>query len=118
MNRKCLTSMIQAAAITLALTAICQELEKPKEEREWHGRVACFVPYDFRLPTWGRIKDAYWNPYDSRIFTPEVFGVGWAINFYALLDRLRVIGQGVSEEDYLMPGEHMKDVLTHALEAE
>jgi hypothetical protein len=118
MNRRCLTNIIQATAITLTLTAICKELEKPKEKREWHGRVACFVPYDFRMPTWERIKETYWNPYDSRILTPEVFGVGWAINFYALLDRLRVIGRGCSEQDYLMPGEHMKDVLTHATEVE
>jgi hypothetical protein len=118
MNRRCLSNVIQAVAITLAITAICQELEKPKEKREWHGRVACFVPYDFRLPTWARMRDAYWNPYDSRVFTPEVFGVGWAINFHALLDRLRVIGRGMSEEDYLMPGERMKEVLTHAQEAD
>ena len=118
MNVKSLNRLLQAAVITLSMIAVCQELEKPKEEREWHGKVAGFVPYDFRMPTMERIREAYWNPYDSRILVPEAFGVGWAINFYALLERLRLIGQDLSEEDFLMPGQHMKKVLTHALEAE
>ncbi len=118
MNVKYLTRLLQATVVTLTLVAVCQELEKPREKRLWHGKVAGFVPYDFRLPTLERIREAYWNPYDSRIVVPEAFGVGWAINFYALLERLRLIGQDFSEEDFLMPGEHMKEVLTHALEAE
>jgi hypothetical protein len=118
MNRKWLGRIIQATAITLTLVAVCQELEKPKEERKWHGRIGGLIPYDFRLPTMEKIKEAYWNPYESRIFSPEVFGVGWAINFYALLERLRLIGQDASEEDFLMPGQRMREVLTHALEAE
>ncbi|MFC1915513.1 hypothetical protein ACFLW4_02325 [Chloroflexota bacterium] len=114
MTDKWLTRMLQATAITLTLTALCQELEKPKEEREWHGKVAGFVPYDFRLPTMTRFKEAYWNSYESRIFSPEVFGIGWAINFYALLERLRLIGQEVSEEDFLMPTKSIKEVLEHS----
>jgi len=98
--------------MALALAAVCKELEKPKEERKWHGTVAGFVPYDFRLPTGEKFREAYWNPFESRIFTPEVFGIGWAINFYALLERLRLIGQAVTEEDFLMPSEAMKDLLT------
>lgn len=117
-NRKWTLRILEAAAITLSMVAVCQELEKPKEERRWHGTVAGFIPYDFRLPTIERIKEAYWNPYESRIFTPEVFGVGWAINLYALLERLRLIGADGSEEDFLMPGQHMREVLTHALETE
>ncbi len=118
MNVKYLTRLLQATVVTLTLVAVCQELEKPREKRLWHGKVAGFVPYDFRLPTLEHIREAYWNPYDSRIVVPEVFGVGWAINFYALLERLSLFRQGISEEDFLMPGEHMKEVLTHALEAE
>lgn len=119
MNIKWLARMLQATAITVTLVAVCQELEKPKEERKWHGEVAGFIPYDFRLPTIERFKESYWNPYESRVFSPEVFGIGWAINFYALLEKIRLIGEGDgSEEDFLMPGPHMKEVLTHALEAE
>ena len=28
---------IQATVITVALAAVCQEMEKPAEERHWHG---------------------------------------------------------------------------------
>jgi hypothetical protein len=118
MDAKWLNRIFQATAISLTLAAVCQELEKPREERHWHGTIAGFVPYDFRRPSLDRFKEAYWNPYESRILSPEVFGVGWAINFYALLERLRLIGQEISEEDYLMPGEHMREVLTHALDTE
>jgi len=118
MNGKWFKRLIQATAITLTLAAVCQELEKPKEERKWHGAIAGFIPYDFRLPTGEKFKEAYWNPYESQIFTPEVFGIGWAINFYALLERLRLIGQAVTEESFLMPGKHMKEVLKHHPAAE
>jgi len=111
MNGKWLTRILQATVMALALAAVCQELEKPKQEREWHGTIAGFVPYDFRIPTIEKFKEAYWNPFESRIFSPEVFGIGWAINFYALLERLRLIAQDVSEEDFLMPSERMKDLL-------
>jgi hypothetical protein len=64
----------------LACVAIVQELRKPKDERTWHGKVIDFVPYDFRVPTWERVKDTYWNP-EGPIITGKVFGVGWAPNF-------------------------------------
>ena len=70
---KWLIRMIEAAAITVTLAAVCQELEKPKEERRWHGKVG-FIPYDFRLPTMERVKESLWNPDNSRIFTTR--GVG------------------------------------------
>ena len=112
MKREWFTRIVQVAVITLAMAAICQELEKPREERKWHGKVARFIPYDFRLPTIERFKESYWNPYNSRIFTPEVFGIGWAINFYALLEKLRLIGEAyISEEDFLMPTQSIRDVL-------
>ena len=112
MESRWFARLLQVTVISLTMAAICQELEKPKEERSWHGRIACFVPYDFRLPTIERLKEAYWNPYDSRIFTPEAFGVGWAINFYALLERLSLIRQAsISEEDFLMPTQKIKDLL-------
>jgi len=112
MESRWFTRLIQVAVISLTMAAICQELEKPEEERKWHGIIAGFIPYDFRLPTVERLKEAYWNPYESRIFSPDVFGIGWAINFYALLERLSLIRQAsVSEEDFLMPTQAMKDLL-------
>ena len=111
MSREWFTKILQVTVFTLTLAAIFQELEKPKEERKWHGKIAGIVPYDFRIPTIKRIKEAYWNPYENRVLTPEVFGVGWAINFHTLLENLGVIRTDASEEDFLMPSQQMKDLL-------
>lgn len=47
------------------------------------------IPYDFRKPTWKRIKERAWNKDDSRIFTPKVFGWGYTFNFYHLFHTYR-----------------------------
>jgi hypothetical protein len=60
--------------------ALYQELRKPDSERTWHGKVAGVVPYDFRLPTIERLREAYWAPERDEIFSERVFGVGWAVN--------------------------------------
>ena len=70
------------AGLALTLAAISQEMAKPEPERTWHGKVMGFVPYDFRPPTWERIRRAYWNPEDPRLFNDKVLGVGWSINLY------------------------------------
>lgn len=64
----------------IGVVAVIQELRKPADERTWHGKVASFVPYDFRIPTMERIRDAYWNP-EGPIVSPRAFGVGWVPNF-------------------------------------
>ncbi|MSQ27319.1 MAG: hypothetical protein EXR51_04160 [Dehalococcoidia bacterium] len=46
------------------------------------------VPYDFRLPTVARLKQTYWNPADHRVVVPRVFGVGFDLNFGALVRRV------------------------------
>jgi hypothetical protein len=68
--------------------AVYQERQKPAEDRTWHGQVGGLVPYDFRPPTLERLQEAYWNPDEPRVFTDRVLGVGWAINFYSLLEIL------------------------------
>lgn len=111
MHREWFIRLAQTAAITVAVAAICQELEKPSEERQWHGKVG-FVPYDFRLPTLEKIKGAYWNASEDRVFTKRAFGIGWAINFHALLENLRIMSQpAYSEEDFLMPTDSIKAIL-------
>jgi len=114
MDCKWCARIIQATAVALALAAVFQELEKPEEEREWHGKMAGFIPYDFRMPTIERLKEAYWNPYERRVLTPEVFGIGWAINFYRLLENVGLIRQDVSEESFLMPTKSIKEALEQA----
>ena len=86
---------IMGIGMGLIAAAVYQELQKPHEERTWHGRVAGIVPYDFRPPTLERLHEAYWNPDEPRVFTDRVLGVGWAINFYSLRQVLsELIAQG------------------------
>jgi hypothetical protein len=73
---------MRLAVVALVVAAVATELAKPEEQRTWHGRVLGAVPYDFRPPTWERIRSAYWNPDSERLFSDRVFGVGWAINLY------------------------------------
>jgi hypothetical protein len=68
--------------VGLVVAAVATELAKPQPERTWEGRVFGFVPYDFRPPTWERIRSAYWNPDSDRLFSDRVFGVGWAVNLH------------------------------------
>ena len=113
MSKEWFVRLIQAAVLTVALAAVCQELEKPKEERHWHGKVG-FIPYDFRIPTLERLKATYWNSEGENIFVPQACGIGWAVNFYALLEKMRVIGESyISEEDFLMPTRTLKKILEH-----
>ncbi len=118
MDSKLFGRALVIAVAALALAAVFQELEKPEEERKWHGRVAGFIPYDFRLPTLARLRNAYWNPYEHRVLTPPLFGIGWAVNFYSLLENLGLIGTGLSEEDFLMPTQAIKDLLRESPSAD
>ena len=74
--------LVRLVAFGLVVGAIATELSKPQAERTWHGRVLDTVPYDFRPPTWERIRSAYWNPNSERLFNDRVFGVGWAVNLH------------------------------------
>lgn len=49
------------------------------------------MPYDFRRPSWQRIRARSWNAEDRRLFTPKSFGWGYDINLHELLARLGVI---------------------------
>ncbi|HKW73704.1 MAG TPA: DUF5808 domain-containing protein [Candidatus Dormibacteraeota bacterium] len=74
--------LVRFVTFGLVAAAIATELAKPALERTWQGKVFGIVPYDFRPPTWERIRDAYWNPESDRLFSDRVFGVGWALNLY------------------------------------
>ena len=67
------------ALAIIGVVAIVQELLKPPEERTWHGKVAGFVPYEFRKPTIERLRATYWNP-DGPVLSSKAWGVGWALN--------------------------------------
>jgi len=74
--------MFRLVAFGLVAAAVATELSKPEAERTWHGKVIGVVPYDFRPPTWQRIRDAYWNPDSDALFSDRVWGVGWAVNLH------------------------------------
>ena len=113
MDKVWISRLIQAAAITITLAAVCQEMEKPSEERHWHGKLG-LIPYDFRLPTIERFRESYWNTDNSRIFTPDAWGIGWGINFHALLEKMRIISESyLSENDFLMPTKSLKQILAN-----
>lgn len=88
-----LRRLARFTAFGLVVAAVATELAKPESERTWEGRVLGFVPYDFRPPTWQRIRDAYWNPSSDRLFSDRVFGVGWAVNLY----RAKTLLEGAFE---------------------
>ena len=46
----------------------------------------------------------------------QVFGIGWTVNLYALLENLGIIKPGASEENFLMPNKSIKEILKPVLE--
>jgi hypothetical protein len=89
-----LSGTIRLAALALVAAAVLKELSKPPDEREWHGELAGFVPYELRPPTLGRVRERWWNPRDERILTPHVFGVGWSVNVGRIVELARRRGPG------------------------
>lgn len=74
--------------MVLTGVALAQELRKPSEQRTWHGVVAGFVPYDFRMPTVERARERLWDP-EGEVVQPQVFGVGWTLNLGRLVAEFR-----------------------------
>ncbi len=83
--------MIKTLAWLALFAAVYQELRKPPEQRTWHGKVAGVVPYDFRMPTFERLRETYWNPESDEIFSERVFGVGWGVNIPVAMRKLSEI---------------------------
>jgi hypothetical protein len=83
--------LIRATVAAFVVAAVVTELRKPEEDRTWHGRVGGMVPYDFRPPTWNRIRRAYWNPESDDLFNDRVFGVGWAVNLHRAKQLMELV---------------------------
>ncbi|MGD9715255.1 MAG: hypothetical protein AB7V46_24840 [Thermomicrobiales bacterium] len=75
-------------AAVLFIAVLVRELRTPSGQRTWTGELAGFVPYDLRLPSVERLKASWWSPDESRILTPMVWGVGWAVNVGRLARKL------------------------------
>lgn len=82
--------LLRMAVLGAVVGAVWTELRKPPEQRTWHGKVAGFVPYDFRIPSIEQLRQAYWNPHSPKLFTDRPLGVGWAVNIPTALRRLGV----------------------------
>lgn len=102
---------IRTLAWIALIAAIYQELKKPPAERTWHGKVAGFVPYDFRIPTIERIRSAYWDPASDRIFSDKVIGVGWAVNVPVLIRKLNE-----ASRQYAEVTTSMREGISHRME--
>jgi hypothetical protein len=43
------------------------------------------LPYDWRRPTWQRVKESVWRPDDPRLWLPRAYGWGLSINVHRVL---------------------------------
>ena len=91
-----LKPLVVVGVAGLAAASIAKELRLPAEERTWHGFVAGLVPYDYRLPTLDRVKEAVWDP-EGPAVKPRVFGLGWSFNLGRFVADIR--GLAPSAED-------------------
>jgi hypothetical protein len=82
--------LVRMAALAAVAGAIYTELRKPPAERTWNGKLLGLVPYDFRIPSIERLRQAYWNPRSPKLFTDRPLGVGWSVNIPTALRRLGV----------------------------
>ena len=86
--------LMRMAVASAVVAAVYKELQQPPEKRTWHGTVFKYVPYDFRMPTPGRIVKAWWSPRSPKLFNEQPFGVGWVINLPVAVRTLqRMRGQ-------------------------
>lgn len=79
--------------VGLVAAAVTTELRKPAEQRTWQGRIAGVVPYSFRLPQPAEVRQNLWDTDSDRVLVPRSFGVGWSVNFAAVV---RYVRQAVS----------------------
>lgn len=100
---KTLSGILGWISLDLAILAVLQELMRPRQFRTWHGRVAGFVPYDFRKPTPRRIANAFWAPANPNLFTDTAFGVGWSINLAQLPRVMKGMARPAAGASYSGP---------------
>lgn len=77
-------TVLGLAVLAIAGAAVREQLQRTPEERTWEGEILG-IPYDFRKPTVERIRERMWNEKTARIFTPQVFGIGWTLNLHPIV---------------------------------
>jgi len=88
-SRGGLSRLLRLVMAGLAVAAVVKELRTPADQRTWHGVVAGFVPYEFRVPTLDRVRERVWAPDSDRLLNPHIFGVGWTLNVGRLVTLVR-----------------------------
>ncbi|MBM9509665.1 DUF5808 domain-containing protein [Actinacidiphila acididurans] len=78
--------LLIGAAVGAVAGAVAKEYRKPAGRRDGQGRVLG-LPYDFRRPTWARVRAEFWDPGNDALFTPHAFGIGYGVNLARLLRR-------------------------------
>ncbi len=71
-------------------------LSSPQEDQaEAESKTGRFLgmPYDWRKPSWERIRSNLWNPESDRIAVRKSSGWGYEVNLHALFQRARAIGK-------------------------
>ena len=58
------------------------------------------IPFDVRVPTASRIAQRWWDPTNSDIFVPRVFGMGWDVNFGAVAVALGLMRPDDEDEPF------------------
>lgn len=101
---KRLRRLLGVASLGLMVVAISQEMSRPEEQRTWTGKVWGVVPYDFRPPTWERIRESYWDPENRSLFTPALLGVGWTVNLARAAQLMRAGFEALMGETELKHG--------------
>ena len=80
---------LKTAIILFTVATVAYSIRSKKS----HGRFLG-VPFDWRVPSLGEVRQKLWNPADDRLFTPTTFGIGWVPNAHQLLQRLGYLGGG------------------------
>ncbi|MFN2484313.1 MAG: hypothetical protein ABR509_05170 [Candidatus Limnocylindria bacterium] len=88
-----LVALIRNLILLTATAAVYKELRTPPAQRTWNGRLFGVVPYDFRLPSVDRLREAYWNTESDTVLTDRPLGVGWAVNVPPLLRRIGLMSE-------------------------
>jgi hypothetical protein len=88
-RRSPLQRFASVLGIALVAASLIRELRLPPTQRTWHGALFGRIPYDWRPPTPQRVLDTFWQPKSTSVLRPSAFGVGWSVNFAALLRPIR-----------------------------
>lgn len=75
--------------VGLVVAAVVTELRKPAGQRNWQGQVAGVVPYNFRPAVGSGTRPEPGPGKRDKVLVPRSFGVGWSVNFPAVVRNLQ-----------------------------